>query len=117
MELCMWGIQDEFRKSSFAVCSSKFEGFGLVITEAMACGLPVVSFDCPWGPRAIIKDGEDGLLVENGNVEKLAEALIMMIKHPERRQAMADKAVDNVKRFSIDQIAGMWKTLFDALYV
>lgn len=110
-------IQDEFKKSSFAVCSSKFEGFGLVITEAMACGLPVVSFDCPWGPRAIIKDGEDGLLVENGNVEKLAEALIMMIKHPERRQAMADKAVENVKRFSIDQIAGMWKSLFDALYV
>ena len=74
-------IQDEFLNSSLSVCSSKFEGFGLVITEAMACGLPVVSFDCPWGPRAIISDGEDGLLVENGNVDKIAEALIMMIQH------------------------------------
>ena len=108
-------IQDEFEKSSLAVCSSKFEGFGLVITEAMSCGLPVVSFDCPWGPRAIIKDGEDGLLVENGNVEKLADAIIWMIQHPEMRSKMASKAVENVQRFSIEKIAEKWKSLFDAL--
>ena len=110
-------IQDEFLNSSLSVCSSKFEGFGLVITEAMACGLPVVSFDCPWGPRAIISDGEDGMLVENGNVDKLAEALIMMIQHPEQRKSMADKAIENVQRFSIDQIAGQWKSLFESLFV
>lgn len=108
-------IQDEFEKSSLAVCSSKFEGFGLVITEAMSCGLPVVSFDCPWGPRAIIQDGEDGLLVENGNVEKLAEALIMMIQHPEMRSKMAAKAIENVQRFSIEKIAEKWRSLFDSL--
>ena len=108
-------IQDEFEKSSLAVCSSKFEGFGLVITEAMSCGLPVVSFDCPWGPRAIIHDGEDGLLVENGNVEKLADAIIWMIQHPEMRSNMATKAIENVQRFSIEKIAEKWRTLFDAL--
>jgi glycosyltransferase involved in cell wall biosynthesis len=108
-------IQDEFEKSSLAVCSSKFEGFGLVITEAMSCGLPVVSFDCPWGPRAIIHDGEDGLLVENGNVEKLADAIIWMIQHPEMRSNMATKAIENVQRFSIEKIAEKWKSLFDAL--
>ena len=108
-------IQDEFEKSSLAVCSSKFEGFGLVITEAMSCGLPVVSFDCPWGPRAIIHDGEDGLLVENGNVEKLADAIIWMIQHPEMRSKMATKAIENVQRFSIEKIAEKWKSLFDAL--
>lgn len=108
-------IQNEFLNSSLSVCSSKFEGFGLVITEAMACGLPVVSFDCPWGPRAIISDGEDGLLVENGNVDKLAEALIMMIQHPEQRKSMADKAIVNVQRFRIDQIAEQWKSLFETL--
>ena len=108
-------IQDEFLNSSLSVCSSKFEGFGLVITEAMACGLPVVSFDCPWGPRAIISDGEDGMLVENGNVDKLAEALIMMIQHPEQRKSMADKAIVNVQRFRIDQIAEQWKSLFETL--
>jgi glycosyltransferase involved in cell wall biosynthesis len=108
-------IQDEFEKSSLAVCSSKFEGFGLVITEAMSCGLPVVSFDCPWGPRAIIQDGEDGLLVENGHVEKLAEALVMMIQHPEMRSKMAARAVENVQRFSIEKIADKWRSLFDSL--
>lgn len=108
-------IQDEFEKSSLAVCSSKFEGFGLVITEAMVCGLPVVSFDCPWGPRAIIHDGEDGLLVENGNVEKLADAIIWMIQHPEMRSKMATKAIENVQRFSIEKIAEKWRSLFDAL--
>ena len=108
-------IQDEFLNSSLSVCSSKFEGFGLVITEAMACGLPVVSFDCPWGPRAIISDGEDGMLVENGNVDKLAETIVLMIQNPERRKAMADKAIENVQRFSIDQIAGQWKSLFESL--
>ena len=108
-------IQDEFLNSSLSVCSSKFEGFGLVITEAMACGLPVVSFDCPWGPRAIISDGEDGILVENGNVDKLAEALVLMIQNPKQRKAMADKAIENVQRFRIDQIAGLWKSLFESL--
>lgn len=108
-------VISEFVNSSIAVCSSRFEGFGMVIAEAMACGLPVVSFDCPWGPRAIISDGEDGLLVENGNVDKLAEALIMMIQHPELRLAMADKAIENVQRFKIDQIAELWKSLFESL--
>lgn len=109
-------IQDEFVKSSLAVCSSKFEGFGLVITEAMVCGLPVVSFDCPWGPRAIINDGEDGLLVENGNVEQLAEALVEMTQHPEKLRMMAAKAVENVQRFRVEYVAEKWKLLFENLY-
>lgn len=109
-------VISEFVNSSIAVCSSRFEGFGMVIVEAMACGLPVVSFDCPWGPRAIINDGEDGLLVENGNVEKLAETLVEMAQHPEKLRSMAVKAVENVQRFKIDQIAEKWKSIFDALY-
>lgn len=108
-------VISEYVNSSIAVCSSRFEGFGMVIVEAMACGLPVVSFDCPWGPHAIIKDGEDGILVENGNVEKLAETIIWMIHHPEQRKAIANKAVENVQRFRIDQIAEKWKSLFETL--
>lgn len=108
-------IQDEYMKSSLLVMSSRFEGFGMVLIEAMACGLPVVSFDCPCGPKDIIQDHVDGLLVENGNIDKLAETIIWMIQHPEQRKAMAAKAIDNVQRFKIDQIAEQWKSIFDSL--
>lgn len=108
-------VIQEYLNSSIAVCSSRFEGFGMSIVEAMACGLPVVSFDCPWGPRSIINNGEDGLLVENGNIEKLSEAIIWMIQHSAERKAMAVKAIENVQRFRIEQIAERWKSLFEAL--
>ena len=108
-------VQKEYIASSIAVCSSRFEGFGLAIVEAMACGLPVVSFDCPWGPRSIISDGEDGILVENGNVEGLTQALISLIEQLERRKEMAENAVRNVQRYNMEQIAHKWKTLFDSI--
>lgn len=106
-------IQKEYVKSSLAVCSSRFEGFGMVILEAMSCGLPVVSFDCPWGPRTIISDGEDGILVENGNVVKLAAALSRLINDDELRLNMSNEARGNSSWFQLDYIAAMWKTLFD----
>lgn len=106
-------IQKEFEGSSMAVCSSRFEGFGLVIIEAMACGVPVVSFDCPWGPRSIIQDGIDGLLVENGNVDKLAKAIIKLVFDDDQRTKMGMNASVNVQRFSIEAIANRWKALFE----
>ena len=106
-------VQKEYGKSSLAVCSSSFEGFGMAILEAMSCGLPVVSFDCPWGPQSIISDGEDGLLVENGNVAKLASALVSLMKNDSLRKKMSISAKKNTPWFRIDYIAKMWKTLFD----
>lgn len=106
-------IEQEYLKSSMAVCSSRFEGFGMIIVEAMACGLPVVSFDCPWGPRSIIKDGEDGILVENGRVDKLADALVTLIHDNDKRNTIARNAIQNVKRFQIERIAEQWRQLFE----
>lgn len=106
-------VEQEYLNSSLFVLSSRFEGFGMVIVEAMACGLPVVAFDCPWGPRSIISDGEDGLLVENGNVEALADALSRLMGDEVLRQSMAEKAIVNVKRFEIETIANQWLYVFN----
>ena len=108
-------VQVEYAKSSLAVCSSSFEGFGMAILEAMSCGLPVVSFDCPWGPRSIITDGEDGLLVDNGDVIKLSAALVSLMKNDSLRKEMSIAAKKNTPWFSIDYIAKMWKALFEAV--
>ena len=108
-------VQSEYAKSSLAVCSSRFEGFGLAIIEAMSCGLPVVSFDCPWGPRSIISDSQDGILVENGNVEELAEGLVKLIDNRQLRMLMASHAVQNVQRFQLEEIASLWKSLFESI--
>lgn len=106
-------IKSEYVNSSLAVCSSRFEGFGLSIIEAMECGLPVVSFDCPWGPRSIISDNEDGILVENGNIDRLAEYMILLMQDAEKRRCMSEKAIKNVQRFKIENIAQQWKKLFE----
>lgn len=108
-------IEKEYISSSLSVCSSRFEGFGLTIIEAMACGLPVVSFDCPWGPRSIIRDGEDGILVENANVEKLADSMLLLMTNDEKRHQMGHKAAINVQRFNIGQTAYKWKCIFEGL--
>lgn len=107
-------VEAEYVNSSIFVLSSRFEGFGMVLTEAMACGLPVVSFDCPWGPRSIITDGDDGLLVENGNVEALAGSLTRLMDDADLLQRMAVRGVKNVQRFSVDYIAECWKELFES---
>ena len=108
-------VETEYVNSSVFVCSSRFEGFGMVMVEAMACGLPVVSFDCPWGPRSIISNHEDGILVDSGNVELLAKTLSGLLCNSNLRTSMAQAAQTNVERFCIERIAQQWKRLFTSL--
>ncbi len=108
-------VEKAYTESSLFVLSSRFEGFGMVIVEAMACALPVVAFDCPWGPRSIICEGKDGLLVENGNVQEMADALVRLMADEPLRRLMGEAGIKNVQRFSIEKIAERWKVLFESL--
>ena len=106
-------IRKEYLESSLFVFSSRFEGFGMVLIEAMACGLPVVSFDCPCGPKDIVSHDEDGLLVPSGDIAKLANAMSQLMDSYELRHQMAKNAIGNVRRFQIDEIADRWQLLFE----
>ena len=108
-------IEKEYVDSSLFVCSSRFEGFGMVIVEAMACGLPVVSFDCPWGPGSIISDGDDGVLVENANVDALADKIIQVLNSEGYMQKLARNAIDKSNKYKLESIALKWKSLFESL--
>jgi len=87
------------------------------LVEAMACGLPVVSFDCPCGPKDIVKDGEDGLLVKAGNVDALASRLSQLMSDESLRQSMSKNGLKNVQRFRIEQIAEQWRCIFESYNV
>ena len=108
-------IAKEYANSSIFVMSSRFEGFGLVLAEAMSCGLPCISFDCPYGPRDIITDGEDGILVENGNVQELARQMESLMSHVTLRQIMGKQAAHNITRYTPDTIMKLWIQLFESL--
>jgi glycosyltransferase involved in cell wall biosynthesis len=96
------------------VLSSRFEGFPNVITEAMAAGLPVIAFDCPWGTDEIVRNREDGLLVPPEDVHALAEAMRRLIGDPELRRRLGEAGARNVRRFGKEAIVAQWDALIRA---
>jgi glycosyltransferase involved in cell wall biosynthesis len=105
-------IEREYLSSAICALPSRYEGFGMTLIEAMACGVPCVAFDCPCGPRDIIRDGEDGILVPPGDVDSFARALSRLMTDHDLRHKMAAAARRNVTRYDIDTIAARWDELF-----
>lgn len=108
-------IFEAYRNSSILVVTSLYEPFGLVIPEAMSCGLPVVSFDSPYGPSSIITDGKDGYIAKDNDIELFTKRLEQLMDDTSLRLKMGTYAVESSKRFSAKQIMPKWKDLFESL--
>ena len=108
-------IFSRYLESSIFVLTSIFEPFGLVMPEAMSCGLPVVAFDCPYGPKNIIEDGKTGFLIPNRDISLYAEKVCDLIESYNLRKKMGEAAVVSSQRFSFDKVMPQWKDLFEKL--
>ena len=97
-----------YRNAECFVLSSRYEGLGNVLLEAMANGCPVVSFDCPYGPSELIEDGENGLLVLDGDVNALASAISRVRTDERLRLDLATKGLESVAKFSVAKTAARW---------
>ena len=106
-------IIEKYQESSIFVLSSRYEGFGLVLAEAMSVGLAPIAFTCPCGPKDIITDDEDGILCENGNLLQLSQGICRLIEDDNLRKVMGQKAAKNIERYAIDNVMQQWIQLFD----
>ena len=107
-------IIEKYKQNSILLLTSRYEPFGLVIPEAMSCGLPVVAFDCPYGPAELITDGFDGYLIKNSNIEVFAERICQLIESEPLRQKMGKRAVESSQCYQRNEIMQKWMNLFSS---
>ena len=108
-------LYQEMSGAAMYVMSSRFEGFPMVLLEAMGCGLPVVSFDCPNGPRDLVTEGVDGLIVDNGDIDGLTAAISTLISDDERRQTMGRAALKTAEQYASGVLGAKWERLLTEL--
>ncbi|MGY0691300.1 glycosyltransferase [Virgibacillus sp. FSP13] len=103
-----------YQKAACSILTSDYEGFGMVLTESLAAGTPVISYDVKYGPKDIIRDGIDGFLVPKGNTKKLASKTIEIMKNKELRDQLASNSKDVLDRFSEESFVNDWITVIDS---
>ena len=109
------GIIERYLESSLLMMTSVYEPFGLVLPEAMSCGLPVVAFDCPYGPADIISDGVDGFLIKDRDIHAYADRVCQLIDNNQLRRQMSANAVSSSQRYHADHIMYQWESLFNEI--
>lgn len=105
-------IFNKYLDSSIFVLSSRYEPFGLVLPEAMSCGLPVVAFNCPYGPADVIHDGVDGFLIEGRDIDSYARRLCELIDNQKLRHDIGKAAIQSSQRYSKEQVMPLWDDFF-----
>jgi glycosyltransferase involved in cell wall biosynthesis len=108
-------IGSDMAQASVFVLSSRFEGFPLILLEAMSKGMAIVSFDCPTGPADIVDDHRNGLLVPHEDVEALAHAIRELVEDEELRRRTAAAAIETAQQYTIEAIGPQWEELFETL--
>jgi glycosyltransferase involved in cell wall biosynthesis len=108
-------IDEKYLEASFFLLTSRFEGFGMVLIEAMASGLACISFDCLRGPKDIIKNNWNGFLIEVGDEEAFVEKVNLLIENEVVRIEMGNNAQKSTKKYNIDSIMQQWKSLFEEI--
>ena len=103
-----------YSKSALLMMTSLFEPFGLVIVEAMSCGLPVVAFDCPYGPSDLITDGKDGYLIKERDIDFFTDRVCQLIENRDLRIKMGQLAISTTKRYVADEVMPLWLQLFES---
>lgn len=108
-------ISKEYAASSICVLTSRYEGFSLVLLEALRHGVPCVTFDCPYGPKDLVDHEKCGYVIENGNIGLFAEKLCYLINNHEIRKKFSEAAVNKAYSYQVDTIMNQWKVLFESL--
>ena len=108
-------IQTKYCEASISIMTSRSEGFPMALIEAMSCGLPVVAFDCPIGPRSIITNEEDGFLIETFNCDAFASRIIQLIENESLRKEIGLQAKKSVSKYDIDKVMLQWNAFFEKI--
>ncbi len=108
-------ISQEYAESSICVLTSRFEGFSLVLLEALRHGIPCITFDCPYGPKELVDNEKCGFVIKNGNIHLFADKLKYLMNHPEVRKRFSIAATSKAQYYHVDTIMNQWKHLFESL--
>lgn len=106
-------VKDIYQQASVYAMTSRYEGLPMVLLEAQAAGLPIVSFDCKCGPKDVIEDGQNGFIVKDGDIQTFTQKLLLMMQDNKLRKDMGQKAFEDSERFDEERVMEQWTRLFN----